>query len=202
MLRRLCVPATCALVLALAACGGDHDGEEAIQYEPATQSPQWAFWGNLSQYCGQAFEGRIVSRPETDQLFRGDEVMTVHFRACDRETLAIPFHVEDNRSRTWVLTWVEEGEILDLRHDHRHPDGTPEDNTMYGAATVDRGTPYAQEFIREGSDPPTGWRIEIHPGDRYTYGTIRDGEWRYRIDFDLTSEVEPPPAPWGHEDPR
>jgi hypothetical protein len=37
------------------------------------------------------------------------------------------------------------------------------------------------------------------PGERYTYGTIRGGEWTWRVDFDLSRTVPAPPAPWGHE---
>jgi hypothetical protein len=40
--------------------------------------------------------------------------------------------------------------------------------------------------------------VEIMPGGRYTYGTIRDGEWVFRADFDLTAAVPAPVAPWGH----
>lgn len=180
--------------LLLLACG---PAEPALD-GATTTSPQDAFWANLGQQCGQAFEGRITMRPETDRLFRGDEVLTVHFRECRDDELRLPFHVEDNRSRTWILTRQANG--LDLRHDHRHRDGTPEEETMYGGRTFAAGTPHVQDFVREpDGGPRTGWRIEIHPGERYTYGTIRDGEYGYRLDFDLTRAVEPPPAPWGHE---
>jgi hypothetical protein len=93
---------------------------------------------------------------------------------------------------------------IDLRHDHRIPDGRPETGTAtwYGAHTPDAGTAERQEFLREGTQngAVTGWAIEIVPDERYTYGTIRDGEWVYRLDFDLTAPVETPPAPWGHEE--
>lgn len=189
------------VLLTAAACGGGEDrpASAGTEYAPVEQSPQRAFWANLSAHCDRAFEGGLISRPETDRLFRGDEVMTAHFRECGPDEIRIPFHVEDNRSRTWILTWTDDGAGLDLRHDHRHEDGTPEENTMYGASTVDLGTHSRQEFIREtDSGVAAGWRIEILPGDRYTYGTIRDGEWVYRIDFDLNREVDPPPPPWGH----
>ena len=161
--------------------------------------PQEAFLSNLAEHCGEAFEGEITRRPETDQLFRGDEVLTVHFRRCEPQRLELPFHVEDNRSRTWVITRTTAG--LDLRHDHRYPDGRPETggSSWYGAPTRGPGESYRQEFLQEPRNGlVVGWAIEIVPGERYTYGTIRDGEWNYRLDFDLTRPVDPPPAPWGH----
>jgi hypothetical protein len=162
---------------------------------------QEEFWSNLAHHCGQTFEGELIERPDPDPNFEGDEVMTVHFRGCGENRLAIPFHVDDNRSRTWLLTRTTAG--LDLRHDHRHEDGSPEPSTWYGAHTPDAGSANRQEFIRAGleeGEPRTGWAIEIVPDERYTYGTVRDGEWRYRIDFDLTTPVDEAPAPWGHEE--
>lgn len=166
---------------------------------PELPAEQEAFLANLAEHCGQAFEGEITRRPEGDELFRGDEVLTVHFRECEPDRMALPFHVEDNRSRTWLLTRTTAG--LDLRHDHRHPDGSPEPSTWYGAHTRTEGTAERQEFLRRsGERAGSGWAIEIVPGERYTYGTIgSDGEWSYRLDFDLSEPVDPPPAPWGHE---
>ena len=43
------------------------------------------------------------------------------------------------------------------------------------------------------------WRVEIEPGRRFTYGTIRDGVWRHHMEFDLSRSVVLPPLPWGHE---
>jgi hypothetical protein len=176
---------------------------EVVELPPA----QEAWWAAMARHCGQAFEGRIARRPAEDELFRGDEVLTVHFLECEPGRMKLPFHVEENRSRTWILTRTTAG--IDLRHDHRHRDGSPEPDSWYGAHTQAEGTAGRQEFLREregagegpseGEDGPvTGWAIEILPGDRYTYGTIRDGEWRYRLDFDLSAPVEAPPPPWGH----
>jgi len=160
-------------------------------------APQEEFLANLARHCGEAFEGELIQRPDPDRNFRGDEVMTVHFRECEPNRMRIPFHVEDNRSRTWVLNRTTAG--IDLRHDHRHEDGAPEGNTYYGAHTAATGTANRQEFLRPNdSGVVSGWAIEIVPGERYTYGTIRDGSWVYRIDFDLTRPVATPPAPWGH----
>jgi len=65
------------------------------------------------------------------------------------------------------------------------------------------GTPNRQEFIYREVEYPDGstrgWRIEIEPEERYTYGTIRNGEWTWRVDFDLTRALrDEPPPPWGY----
>ena len=168
---------------------------------PELPEAQEAFLANLAQHCNNAYHGVITQRPDTDTLFQGDEILTVDFRRCEPNRLELPFHVGDNRSRTWVLTRTTVG--IDLRHDHRHPDGTPEPgtSTWYGAHTAAEGSGQRQEFLRPGTQAGavTGWAIEIVPNERYTYGTIRNGEWVYRLDFDLTTPVERPPAPWGHE---
>ncbi len=174
-------------------------GHPPVGEVASVSETQEGFLENLARHCGQAFHGQITQRPETDQLFRGDEVLTVHFRHCEENRLELPFHVEDNRSRTWILQRTTAG--LDLRHDHRYPDGRPEPggSTWYGAPTREPGTVERQEFLREAQDGVvTGWAIEIVPEERYTYGTIRNGEWNYRLDFDLSEPVEVPPAPWGH----
>lgn len=173
-------------------------GHPTLGETASLPSAQEEFWANLAAHCGQAFEGRLVERPDPDRIFEGDEVMTVHFRGCGENRLALPFHVDDDRSRTWLLTRTTAG--IDLRHDHRHEDGSPEPSTWYGAHTPGAGTANRQEFIRANDEEvPSGWAIEILPGERYTYGTIRDGQWNYRIDFDLSTPVSEPPAPWGHE---
>ncbi|MEX0661452.1 MAG: hypothetical protein WEA58_08490 [Balneolaceae bacterium] len=170
------------------------------------QDPYERFFTNLSEQCGNAYPGSLTKEPEGDEMLSGDELLVVHFRECDDDQLKIPFHIEVNenewdRSRTWIFTKQEDG--LELRHDHRNPDGTEDDVTMYGGYSVDGVTAIRQEFKSvprsEEMGYFRGWRIEIEPGERYTYGTIRDTTWSWRIDFDLSEPLEEtPPAPWGH----
>lgn len=166
-----------------------------------------AFLANLTLFCGQAFAGGLTLEPPGDDMLTGTEELLVHFRECGRDTLRIPFHIEVeedeswDRSRTWILTRAP-GNRLELRHDHREPDGSPSERTMYGGFSETPGTAFTQDFVSvertEESGYPRGWRIEILPGERYTYGTTRRGEWSWRIDFDLTRPVQAPPPPWGH----
>jgi hypothetical protein len=192
-LRRSAVAA-----LALAACAGTGPAPAA--------APQDAFWAGLAAHCGQAYPGRLTLEPPGDEMLTGTEALVVHVRGCGGDTLRVPFHIEKeaegtwDRSRTWVFIRTPGG--LELRHDHRHEDGTPDESTWYGGHTREAGTATRQEFVfaeRTAADGSLlGWRVEVVPGERYTYGTIRGSEWTWRVDFDLSRAVPAPPPPWGH----
>ncbi len=209
------VAAAAGMALMLAGCGGDpapealSDGAmESIGPPTAPAAPAELFLANLAAHCGSAFSGGLTLEPPGDDMLTGTEELVVHFRECGADTLRIPFHIEVeaseswDRSRTWMLMRTPDGR-LELRHDHREPDGSPSPNTMYGGYTETPGTAERQDFVSvarsEESGYARGWRIEIVPGERYTYGTTRRGEWSWRIDFDLSEAVPLPPAPWGHD---
>jgi hypothetical protein len=193
-----------ALLLA-AACAPADDPDGAA----ATLPPHEAFWANLAAPCGQAFPGGLTLEPPGDEMLEGDELLVVHFDVCDTDEIRLPFHIEQmdgewDRSRTWIFRRAG-ADRIELRHDHRTPDGAEDEVTWYGAWTVGPGTANVQEFIIEDRQFEEGirrgWRIIIEPGERYVYGTIRNGEWTWRVDFDLSEPLEelPPPA-WGYED--
>jgi hypothetical protein len=175
---------------------------------PATVARQDAFWDNMARQCGQAFPGRLVQdRPDRDML-AGDEELIAHWVRCEDDLMHIAFHVgrDDgaswDRSRTWVLTRDDQG--LELRHDHRLEDGSEDEgNTWYGGRTVDDGAPETQWFLfderRADDGSVLGWRLEIEPGQRYVYGTIRGDDYTWRIDFDLSEPIPAPPPAWGHD---
>jgi hypothetical protein len=212
-----------ALLLPLWGCGGDDAPPASEAGVPsdtpaaaasAEDDPQAAFLLNLSAHCGQAFPGRLVFEPEGDPMLTGTEELLVHFRDCDPEgpdaEVRIPFHVEVeatgdwDRSRTWYVMAVPQG--LELRHDHREPDGSESTRTWYGGFSVGEGTATRQDFASpqrsERAGVPVGWRIEIEPGAHYRYGTTWDGEFDWLIEFDLSAPVEGPiPHAWGHETP-
>jgi len=166
---------------------------------------QQEFWDNLREHCGQAYPGfaAIIREGDTrrDELY-ADREMVAHVRQCLDEEIRIAAHIGDDRSRTWIITPVP-GRGLELRHDHRNPDGTDGDVTGYGAETSDAGAPLRQEFTRDGAaDGSQGfWMFEMVPEEeRLSYGNHDGDEWLVRFDFDLTSPVQAPPAPWGYED--
>ena len=114
---------------------------------------------------------------------------------CDNQEIHIPFHVGENKSRTWMFI-VEEGRLR-FRHDHRHEDGTPEDMTLYGGYANDKGTPFRQEF------PADDYTINIHPRSEgsiwvvelaqdmssFNYQLHHNGELLFHAKFDLTKEI-------------
>ncbi len=179
------------------------------QYISETEAPPFfEFFDALSEQCGNAYPGGLTLEPPGDEMLTGTELLIVHFRECEENQLKLPFHIEIeeteewDRSRTWIFTRHEDG--LEIRHDHRKPDGSDDEVTMYGGLSVEGGSALRQEFKSiprsEEMGHFRGWRIEIVPGERYTYGTIRDTTWSWRVDFDLTEPLaDLPPAPWGHE---
>ncbi|HSJ13019.1 MAG TPA: hypothetical protein VK939_01310 [Longimicrobiales bacterium] len=164
--------------------------------------PQRAFWNALEDLCGEAFAGTVREAPPGDTTFAAGLVM--HVRECGVSEIRIPFHVGENRSRTWVLTRSAAG--LRLKHDHRHEDGTEDEVTQYGGDTRGPGTATTQEFHADAhtaalipAAATNVWTIEISPGVSFAYALRREGtDRRFRIEFDLTRPVAVPPAPWGH----
>jgi hypothetical protein len=200
MLRYTLLSAVAVLFILPSCAPADEDPAE-----PAEVSPQDTFWSHLEAHCGEAYRGVLVTEPAGDEMLVGDEQLVAHFRACDDDEIRIAFHIEKpdgwDRSRTWVYSRDADG--LELRHDHRQPDGTPDDDTWYGGRTQSEGSAEQQEFVFTERTAPDGsllgWRVQIVPGERYTYGTFRGDEFTWRVDFDLTETVDVPPAAWGYE---
>ncbi len=171
-------------------------------------SPQDAWWEQLTALCGQAFEGRLTSTDAADADL-ADQPMVMHVRRCMPNRVEVPFHIGENRSRTWVLTRSPVG--IGLHHDHRHEDGTSDVVTMYGGTTLDPGTSTVQRFpVDQGSkdlfdaeglsaSTVNVWSLEIVAGELFRYGLDRP-QRRFRAEFDLRRPVDPPPAPWGASD--
>jgi hypothetical protein len=172
-------------------------GTAPVPATEAAAAPQDAFWARLQALCPLAAAGELLQAPPGDTQIDPAARLVVHFRECGETELRFPLHVDENRSRTWVF--IRHADGLELRHDHRHADGTEESTTWYGARTMNAGSAERQEFVSERDGVRFGWRVEIEPGRRYTYGTIRGGEWRHHLRFDLTAPVDAPPPPWGHE---
>jgi hypothetical protein len=200
--------ALAAPLMALAGCVGP--GQTAPAQAAADQAEaDTAFMAALARHCGKAYAGRLVSSDAADADMAG-RAMVVHFRECSATRMAIPFHVQAadgswDRSRTWLITRTASG--LRLKHDHRHADGSADAVTMYGGDTADSGSAGAQSFpvdaesiamFRAGgltASVTNVWRVEVDAAS-YTYQLSREGRL-FRVTFDLTRPVTPPPAPWG-----
>jgi hypothetical protein len=126
--------------LAALSCGSPDAGSSEAE---SASEVQERFWAALSALCGQAFEGQVSASVPPDTVFSSQRLL-MHVRQCADQELRIPFHVGDDRSRTWILTRGEWG--LRLKHDHRHEDGSEDSITQYGGDTQGPGTARAQEF--------------------------------------------------------
>ena len=172
-----------------------------------TVSASDVFFDKLSSYCGKAFAGKLAVFNESDaKSFSGAAIM--HVRNCSANEIRIPFHVGDNRSRTWVITKTANG--LRLKHDHRHQDGSEDKLTQYGGDTITAGTATRQEFPadafskamfeRDGMKVSieNTWAIEVNDDAIFAYELKRPNR-HFRVEFDLSKPVAVPPAPWGFE---
>lgn len=175
---------------------------------PPPSSPAADFLKAVAAMCGNAYGGRITANdPATpNDPFEG-QALVMHVRTCEDARVLVPFHVGEDRSRTWVLTL--HGDRIRLKHDHRHQDGTEDELTQYGGDSTSAGTATRQEFPvdqfstdlftrtnRTVSNTNT-WAMEVHPGRMFAYELSRPGRL-FRVEFDLTKTVPTPPAPWGH----
>ncbi len=200
-----------ALCVPLAAC----DTSPGPAPEP---SPQNVFFERLGLLCGKAYAGTLVSDQKADAEMAG-KPMIMHVAACDLNEILIPFHIAEgsakwNRSRTWLITRTADG--LRLKHRHRHEDGSLDSVTNYGGDTVSEGTADRQEFPVDaesissfranGLDPSVTnvWAVEISPPGQsdahfaYELRRPKSADDRYfRVEFDLSKPVSPPPPPWG-----
>lgn len=174
----------------------------ACQSVAPPEHPGDALFAALHPLCGQAFEGRLVEGTEPSDAQIGEERLVMHVRSCAENEIRIPFHVGENRSRTWVITKTAEG--VRLKHDHRHADGSPDEVTQYGGDTHTGDADRSLDFYADahtGAMLPASrtniWTIAVVPGETFTYGLRREESGRrFRVEFDLTKPVATPPAPW------
>ena len=82
--------------------------------------------------------------PRDGQDSFAGKLLVANFDQCDENQLRVPFLVGKDSSRTWIFSRIEGG--LQLKHDHRHPDGTPDEVNMYGGMANDSGTSLSQSF--------------------------------------------------------
>lgn len=194
ILRGLVAPALAALA---AACATIPQSSGSLPPE------QRAFWTAIRAHCGRAYDGRVaLSTGSAGDTAMAGKRLVMHVRDCGPDEIRIPFHVGEDRSRTWVLTRAGAG--IRLKHDHRHEDGTPDAITQYGGDTREPGTAARQVFPADAHtislNPVYGtnvWSMVIEPST-FVYELVRVGtDRRFRVEFDLTRAVPAPPAPWG-----
>lgn len=141
--------------------------------EQASNSPQLAFFKQIHSMCGARFEGQSSFPDDPDDAFYGLPLVAV-IESCEENVIRIPFKVGDDTSRTWILSRTPAG--LELKHDHRHDDGTPDEITMYGGTADTPGTATSQSF----------------PADAYTANLIPEAttnEWFLTLSDDARTLI-------------
>jgi hypothetical protein len=130
------------LVLSLATALPLHAHDNTAQ----EHNSQLAFFDVLSSLCGQRFEGAMTFPTEGQDDFAG-KLLVAKIESCTETEIRVPFDVGEDHSRTWIVSKTEQG--LQLKHDHRHADGTPDEVNMYGGLAVDKGSKLSQAFAAD-----------------------------------------------------
>ena len=120
------------------------------------------FMATLRGMCGARFEGALTYAIDPKNPYVG-QVMSTEI-ICTDQDVRLPVLVGEDRSRTWIFTRTSSG--LDLRHDHRHPDGTPETVTMYGGLANDAGSALSQSFLADAIT------FKLFPGSETNVWTV------------------------------
>lgn len=164
---------------------------EAVQVGSALEDAgQQAFMNNLAMFCGQSFSGRQVFMAEGRESWALKQFV-MHVTVCEDDRVYVPFHLDDDHSRTWMFL-VEDGRLR-FRHDHRHADGTPEDVTLYGGYADGTGTGFWQNFPADDytcemlpNSCHADWRVELSEDLlTFSYSLFNYGELLFRAEFDL-----------------
>lgn len=172
-----------ALFITFSSCGEDQ------------RETQQAFLQNFDSYCGYAYEGytEYIDLGEDHQLDGAELLMILDH--CEENEVRIPFWVNDDRSRTWILSIDDRG--LRLSHDHRYENGTEHEANMYGGYSDDRATntkhfyPADEQTIEDRPQRDINtWSTEIdRENDRYIYRLYLEDELRYEAIFDLSEPI-------------
>ncbi|MFN3557503.1 MAG: hypothetical protein ACK4VN_16205 [Bacteroidales bacterium] len=185
------------LAFLLSFCG---QAPQSGQTEETTQGimlsdSERGFLNNLASLCGKSFRGQQTymqeGRESWDHL---DFVM--HVTVCEDNQVLIPFHLSEDRSRTWMF--INENGKLRFRHDHRHEDGTPEDQTLYGGYSDGQGSAFEQyfpadEYTVDLLTDTLGrqWNIILAEDlSNFSYRLLYAGEIVFQADFDLTNPIQ------------
>lgn len=156
------------------------------------------FWSALEQWQGGVYPGEVRSAPAGDTLFTG-KTLTLTVQRAGPDSLRMPFWVGEDRSRTWIVT--RHGELLQLRHDHRHADGEEDEVSDYGGMATNSGSARLQVFPADARTlsrlPYAGanvwWYALDEEGNQLCYQLRRMGTDRFfQVCFDRTRPIQAP----------
>ncbi len=141
---------------------------------------------------GQVYAGKMTFPKQADHSMNKPMEITVN--VVSENEIRIPLKVGEDASRTWVLTRSESGVLL--KHDHRHPDGTPDEVTNYGGLAAG-APPLGVELVFPADEETAAmipaaatnaWSLRLSPDhSRLYYYLERDSMPRFQAVFDLES---------------
>lgn len=150
----------------------------------AGQDARMEFFASLKGLCGARYEGAMTCPVDGRDDFAG-KLLVATVTSCSDDEIRVPFLVGEDRSRTWIFSRTAGG--LQLKHDHRHADGTPDAVTMYGGMASASGTPLVQSFAADEhtaklipAAATNVWTVSLSADrETLTYHLERDGKPRF-----------------------
>lgn len=139
------------------------------------------FMVTLQGMCGQRFEGAQSYAADPNNEFVGKKISTQV--NCSPTEIRMPVQVGEDRSRTWIFTRPQAG--LELRHDHRHADGTPDKVTMYGGMAKEGGSARSQAFLADK------YTADLVPGAETNIWTVSLSEDGKTLTYRLERHAKP-----------
>lgn len=171
-----------------------------VSFSRAQSSPSKAFMQAFKPHLGKYYEGKIVAGGKEGDGFTGKRLL-MQVMSWDEREVKVPFYVGEDKSRTWIFTWTNNR--VELKHDHRLADGSPDEVTFYGGVATNEGLPTMQMFPADAETAElidyaayNVWWVTIE-GDKYTYNLRRVGSDRlFSVAFDLSKPVQSDFKPW------
>lgn len=176
-------------VMATAACAG------APVDDASAGSPQEAFLRHMAARCGEEYAGRAVLAPDTDNTFR-PAMLRMRIDSCSDTEVRVAFLVDEDDSRTWVLT-LDDGDLV-FTHEHMLEGDTLSSNSGWGGrAVAGSGTALFQHFPDHRWDPErvpeerrSHWRLRIDPDHgQFVYYLDRGTTPAYRLVFHMGQDL-------------
>jgi hypothetical protein len=184
------------------ACGSPQPEPQATDLQTSR-----AFLANYAPFCGNVYAGKSTYTNLGENSPLNDADLVVTFESCNEIEVIMPFFVEDDRSRTWILSYNDGG--LRLGHDHRYEDGTQHGANFYGGVAMENNgafehypadmNPSAQVLFfpsdaRTLADRATRvinvWSKEFDlENELYYYRLYLSGELRFEATFDLSQPI-------------
>jgi len=193
MKKQILILITLAFLLSYCGTGPRQDQQTETVDEADMLLPdnEQAFLNNLASLCGQSFRGKETYMQEGRESW-ADKDLVMHVTVCEPNQVQIPFHIDDDKSRTWMFL-AEDGRLR-FRHDHRHEDGTPEDQTLYGGYSDGTGDAFRQHFPADDytiellvDTLNREWHVVLNEEmSNFSYRLLYHGEIVFQADFDLT----------------